>query len=59
MNAKARSEKTKTVTRHRPTTWSSRAVVIPAVSSRHRLDGATALGKTGRTTIMSAPTTKR
>jgi hypothetical protein len=38
IKARANNEKTKTVTRQRPTTRSCRATVIPAVSWRQRLE---------------------
>ena len=59
MKASASSEKTNTVTRHRPTTLSWRATVMPAVSCRHRLAPVGACCTAGRVTIMSAATTKR
>ena len=59
MKARASSENTNTVTRQRPTTRSWRAVVMPAVSSRHRLACWVARGSAGSDTTMSAATTKR
>ena len=47
------------MTRHRPTTGSCRATVMPAVSWRQRLARVGTWGTAGRVTIISAPTTNR
>ena len=54
MKASASSEKTNTVTRHRPTTLSWRATVMPAVSCRQRLAPVGDCCTGGRVTIISA-----
>ncbi len=59
MKASASSENTNTVTRHRPTTRSWRATVMPAVSCRQRLAPVGACCTEGSVTNMSAPMTKR
>ena len=59
MKARASSENTNTVTRHRPTTLSWRATVMPAVSWPQRLAPVGACWTLGSVTIMSAATTNR
>ncbi len=59
MKARARSENTKTVTRHRPTTRSWRATVMPAVSSATGSPLSASAAPPGSVTNMSAAITKR